>query len=440
MAQNGLGQPTTLDQSIGATPNFVSDLKREWLVAGRVKTVQGYPVRGAAVTISSPNNTATRILPSDVDGEFKYQFSVIAEESNRFTVLLTVKKKGFQTMHAYVNFGHSDQSFWIPLTMHEVQAEDPEQLSQADLISGLTPTLKQLGLAAGLAAKSAKDYTRGVAAFLDQHNFERAVPRLAKVHDDNPSCIACQTMLGLAELNWNAWDNARDAFAKGVNATLKDRSAGRSEPLVAYGTWLNWENDAEGAEPYLQEAIKLSPQNALALQEFGRSLMTTQQFDAARDYLKKAIAAGAGPEGQLLYIKSCLGSGRTDEAAAEMTRYLAGRDVKKMPLRVREVWGSLKDREKLDVTYGKAKPQKGHVQLDFLQSPPAALIQGLEPAKDQEQLPSILDATGTKILEMTQNFPNTISSEAIHQEQLSNKGKMRGSQDQTFRYLCMLPT
>jgi len=50
---------------------------------------------------------------------------------------------------------------------------------------------------------------------------------------------------------------------------------------VAYGTWLNWENDAEGAEPYLQEAIKLSPQNALALQEFGRSLMTTQQFDAA---------------------------------------------------------------------------------------------------------------------------------------------------------------
>jgi hypothetical protein len=41
---------------------------------------------------------------------------------------------------------------------------------------------------------------------------------------------------------------------------------------------------------------------------------------------------------------------------------------------------------------------------------------------------------------MTQNFPNTISSEAIHQEQLSNKGKMRGSQDQTFRYLCMLPT
>jgi tetratricopeptide (TPR) repeat protein len=355
-------------------------------------------------------------------------------------VILTVKKKGFQTSHSYVNFGHAAASFWIPITMHEVQEEDPEQLSQADLISGLAPKLRQLGPQDGLAAKSAKDYTRGVAAFLDQHDFVRAVPLLEKVQADNPTCIACRTMLGLADLNWSAWDNARDAFAKGVNATLKDRSNGRPEPLVAYGTWLNWENDAEGAEPYLQEAIKLSAQDPLALQEFGRSLMVTQQFDAARDYLKKAIAAGAGPEGQLLYIKSCLGSGHTDEAATEMTRYLAGRDVKKMPLRVREVWGSLKDREKLDATYGKSKPQRGHAQLDFLQSPPADLIKGLEPAKDQEQLPSILDATGKKILEMTQNFPNTISEEAIHQEKLSNKGKLRGSQDQTFRYLCMLPT
>ena len=435
----GFGQPLNADQRLGSTPNNVTAMEREWLVAGRVKTVKGLPVRGAGVTISTLTSTATRILASDVDGEFQYQFSMIAEESNRFSVILTVKKKGLQTAHAYFNFGNSDKSFWIPITMHEVQEEDPEQLSQADLISGLAPKLRQLGPADGLAPKSAKDYNRGAVAFLDQHDFTRAIPLLAKVVDNNPSCVACQTTLGLAELNWSAWDNARNAFAKGVNATLKDRSTGRPEPLVAYGTWLNWENDAEGAAPYLLEAIKLSPQNALALQEFGRALIATQQFDAARDYLKKAIAAGAGPEGQLLYIKSCLGSGHVDEAAAEMTRYLAGRDVKKMPLRVREVWGSLKDREKLDATYGKSKPQKGRVQLDFLQSPPSDLIQGLEPAKDQEQLPSILDATGRKILEMTQNFPNTISVEAIHQEKLSNKGKLRGSQDQTFRYLCILP-
>jgi len=42
MAQ-GLGQPMTLDQSLGSTPNNVSMMQREWLVAGKVKTVKGYP-------------------------------------------------------------------------------------------------------------------------------------------------------------------------------------------------------------------------------------------------------------------------------------------------------------------------------------------------------------------------------------------------------------
>jgi hypothetical protein len=40
---------------------------------------------------------------------------------------------------------------------------------------------------------------------------------------------------------------------------------------------------------------------------------------------------------------------------------------------------------------------------------------------------------------MTHNFPNTSSLEAIHQEKLGNKGKVRGSQEQKFRYLCIIP-
>ena len=60
--------------------------------------------------------------------------------------------------------------------MHEVQVEDPEQLSMSDLTKGLTPTLKQLGVPQGLAVKSQKDYAKGVAAFLDKGDYERAIP------------------------------------------------------------------------------------------------------------------------------------------------------------------------------------------------------------------------------------------------------------------------
>jgi Tfp pilus assembly protein PilF len=433
--------PQTLEQRIGVTPQDITSLQNRWIVAGKVKTVTGYPVKGAAVTISPLSTTATRLLATDVDGEFNYQFGMLAEEVREFKALLTVKKKGFETEHAYVNYGKSARTWWIPFTLHE-EGDDANRdlLSAADLIAGVAPKLRQLGPANGLSSKSEKDYTRGVTAFLDQQNPQRAVPILADVSENNPTCIGCQTMLGLAELDWDAWDNAKESFINGVNAAMTNRTMGGAEPFVVYGTWLNWQHDPVKAEPFFLEALKSSPQDALALQELGRTLLIQQEFGAASEYLKKSLAAGAGPEGRLLYIRACVGAGRVDEANAEMARYLAGRDIKKMPLPVREVWASVQDRNKLVATYAAEKWKKDHAHFDFLQNPPADLIQGLEPAKDQVQLPSILDAAGAKILEMTRNFPNTTSLEAIHQQRLGKKGEVRSSQNQKFRYLCMLPS
>jgi hypothetical protein len=110
-----------------------------------------------------------------------------------------------------------------------------------------------------------------------------------------------------------------------------------------------------------------------------------------------------------------------------------------MPPRVRQLWVSIQNREKVEAAYGKTKPQKGREIVDFLQHPPANLTPGLEPAADQQQLSSILDGVGAKILEMTKSFPNTSSLEEIHQEKLGHKGKVSNTQDQKFRYLCMVP-
>jgi tetratricopeptide (TPR) repeat protein len=428
-------------------------MQKFWLVAGQVKTVQGEPVRGAAVTVAPtdlrsnpvedatelfPLNTSTTIVSTDAQGEFRANFSMVADITPEFNAILTVKKKGFKTAHAFVNYGNSDKTWLVELTLHELRDEDPDLLSPADLISGLAPKLKQLGPVDGLAVKSAKDYTRGVMEFSERHQSERAVPRLSKVAEKNPSCARCRIMLGLAELDWSDMDDARAAFTDGVNAAIANREKGGPEPLLAYGTWLNWQHDPEKAEPFFLEALKNAPQDALALQELGRTLELLQQYEAANDYLKKALAAGAGPEARLLYVESCLGTGRSTEAAAELNRYLDGRDVKTMPSRVRQIWVSVQDREKAAAMYRRSAPQKA-AHLDFLQTPPADLIRGLEPAKDQERLPSILDGVGARILEMTQNFPNTSSLEVIHQEKLGKKGKVQGSQDQKFRYLCMVP-
>ena len=408
-------------------------------MGGKVKTFQGDPLRGATVTVTPLVATDTRMLATDAQGKFRTEYTLNVEMVRELSVVVTVKKKGFQTAHAYVNYTHSSKNWELPLTLREA-VEDPELLSTANLISGLAPKLRKLGPPDGLSAKSEKDYARGVADFLDQRHLEAAVPLLVKVLERDASCTACRTMLALAELGWGDWDGANKTLSEGVTAVQADPKMARAELFVAYGTWESWHHELGKAEYFFQEALKLAPEDALALQELGRTQVSMQEYDAASENLKSALAAGAGPDARLLYVEALLGAGRPLEASTEMNAYLNGRDVKGMPVWVRQVWSNVQNRERAQTTYFKAKGQKGQAHLDFLQHPPADLIQGLEPAKDQEQLIPILDGAGAKITEMTKNFPNTSSLEMIHQEKLGHKGDISDAQNQKFRYLCVVPS
>ena len=158
MAQS-LGQSSDV---LGNNPFAV--IQQFWVVAGKVKTLQGVPVRGATVTVTPLISAGSKLLTTDAQGEFHTQYQLMAEGVNEFSVLLTVKKKGLQTAHAYVDYGRSARTFAVPVTLHGL-VEDADLLSSADLVNTLAPRLKQLGPAEGLAEKSQKDYTKGVDFF-----------------------------------------------------------------------------------------------------------------------------------------------------------------------------------------------------------------------------------------------------------------------------------
>ena len=221
------------------------------------------------------------------------------------------------------------------------------------------------------------------------------------------------------------------------NKIQADPSVGRPEPLVALGVMESWRHQPRNAAGYFVEALKYAPQDPLALQELGRSQLLIENWEAADQYLSKAIAAGAGPEVRLLRAEALLGEDQFQAASTEMTRYLDGRDVKKMPIQVRQLWVQIQDRMKVESAYLKAKP-KGDAAIDYLHRPPPDL-KGLEPATDQGQLDSILSAVGKTVAEFFRNFPNTTSLEQIHQEKLGRKQKVGDTLDQKFRYLCFTP-
>jgi hypothetical protein len=352
------------------------------------------------------------------------------------SVTLTVTKEGFLKAHVTIDLGDSSKAWVFPVTLRDAE-EDPSLLSQADLISGLAPRLKKLGASEGLSAAEEKDYARGVEEFLDRNRTDRALPPLTKVTLHDPSCVQCRTMLALAQLDSGDWDGAYRSLAQATTKILADRSLGRAEPLLAMGVMESWRHQPRNAAGYFVEALKYAPQDPLALQELGRSQLLLQNWGAADEYLAKALAAGAGPEVRLLRVEALLGGDQFQAANTEMTRYLAGRDVKKMPIQVRQLWAQIENRKKVEAAYGKAKP-KGGAAIDYLHRLPPDLT-GLEPATDQGQLDSILSAVGKTVAEFFRNFPNTSSLEQIHQEKLGRKQKVGTTLDQKFRYLCFTP-
>jgi tetratricopeptide (TPR) repeat protein len=160
-------------------------------------------------------------------------------------------------------------------------------------------------------------------------------------------------MRALVELASSDWDGANRDLGEAVNATLKDRKAGRAEPLIFYGVMESWRHENGQAAAYFAEALKFSPKDPFALEETGRAELQLQNWTTADAYLAKALSVGAGPDARLMRVQALLNEGHSDEAKKEMNRYLDGRDVKNMPLRVRELYTQVQQRKAVEVAYAK---------------------------------------------------------------------------------------
>jgi len=413
------------------------------LVAGKVYTPAGDPVVHARVEITNNAGAPYHDLTTDNQGEFRADFNLLGQtvEIRHFGVTLKVTKKGFQTACRYAEMEESDHQIGFAITLRPVQPEDANVLSQAELISGVAPRIRQLGPSDGLSAKEEKDYAHGVQEFLDRSRPDRAVPYLAKVVRLNPSCLRCRTMLALAELSWGDWDDPPHELEQAIHALIADRKLGSAEPLLTYGVLISWRHDPEKAIAYFMEALKYAPQDALTYQELGRAQCMEMNWYSGNESLKKALAAGAGPEARLMRAEALVWAGTPDEAAAELTLYLNGRDAKDISPRVRSIQANIQARRKDEVAF-RARSFKaqarGEQPLDYLHHPPQNLPD-FEPAADQAQMESILAAVGKNVAELVSGLPNICSIEKVQQEKLGRNGKVGISQEHKYRYLALAP-
>lgn len=145
--------------------------------------------------------------------------------------------------------------------------------------------------------------------------------------------------------------------------------------------------------------------------------------------------ASAPPEAHLKRAQALIGECKPNEARAELETYLNGSKPKDLPRPVRMTWMQMMLRVELETEAQRSKPVVDRGLPELIQTLPE--LKGLQPAKTQEELPTILKKTGDRVEAFFRDFQNTSSLEQIQHELLNRKERVSFTQSERFHYLLL---
>jgi tetratricopeptide (TPR) repeat protein len=409
-----------------------------WYVFDRTTDLRGNPLGGVAVRVDAGIGMGSmRLLTTNFQGEFQTEFTLDAQLYRRLTVNLVATKSGYAAAHETVEIGPNNKTSGIALVLRE-STENPDQLPLATLVGLLAPRLRQ-DAAKGSGAEAGrkeKEFVRGCEMLIDRHDAVRAVPLLSKGVEQVSSCVECRLLLTLALLQSGSWAGANrqlDEVTKLNDATTWKRP----EPALIAGVLEEWRGETSRSAGFFQKALEIDPNSILALQEMGRVQISQKNWEAADRYLERAIRAGASDEARLLRVRALLEEGDNVEAGREMDQYTAGHHLKTLPPEARTLNVQVKDRLSLE-RYAKVKSVLAESPQDLMKVMPE--LKGMRMASNQDELKVVLKNVGEGVESFFKNFPNTVSLEQVHQEQLGKDGKVTRALDQDFQYLLLAQT
>ena len=414
---------------------FESIENHVWHIFGTVTDFKGEPIRGAKVHIDLGYGMKyLRDVKTDLQGQFKTQYELDFKTIKTLVVNLAVTRKGYHSAREVVDFGKGDKTWEIKITMRE-DTGGPEDLSEESLVKALGSKLRASLDGDNALASERKDLARGAQELLDNQNPVKAVEALDRVVKKRPDCLDCRMLLGLARLEAGSLDGAVHEFAEAAKSEdAKGTNLQRARLNLISGVLEDWKGEYNKAAGFLMQAKDQAPDDPFILEELGRTLVFQKNWEAADEYLEKAIRAGASKEMMLFRTRALLEEGDTGAAAAQLKDYMGDRPAKDFPLPVRSLRTQILARLKLESSTRVSSVVNQPVDTLVAAIPE---LQGMEPAANQDELAMILARTGADVQAFFQNFPNTVSEEQVREERLGKNGETRGSLDEKFQYLLL---
>ena len=415
--------------------------RQTWHVFGKVTDFKGSPLRAAAVRVDiGYGGKFIKDLTTNAQGEFRTEYTFDSALTTKLSVSLLVNREGFAPAHEFVDYGAGGKTWEIDVAMRPDTVGDDE-LPVPALVDALAPKLRASLETDAAIAPARKDLAKGVSEFLDQHDAAKAVTSLTKVTTRYPDCGSCRTLLGLALLDAGSWNGASRELAEAAKlAQTGSSNPDKIRSFLILAEIENWKGEYNPAAGFLMQATQLDPKNAFILQEMGRTLVLQKNWEAADDYLHRALVAGGSKDAMLLRARALLEEGDPEAASGVMKDYLGDAELKTFPMPVRALDNEIAERMKLQ-SYAKVESVVSEPLPSLIKAVPE--LRELRPSSsetgqtDQATLAAILQKTGENVQFFFSGFQNTVSTEEIHQERLTKDGKIKDSLDQKFQYLLL---
>ena len=426
--------PPLQDLSGPSVVEHASHIERVWTIFGLVTDLAGDPIRQAKVKVDIGAGKP-EVLETNLKGEFKSDFAATVAQYSALHAKVVASKEGYFTAYETADFEAKDNVTREILVVLREESENSEFLSPPTLVSSLEQRFRSPA-ALGLVPEPAlKDYEKGAKKLFDEGSSVDAVSSLAKSVGKASGCINCRLLLCLANLAAGGIASANQQEAeidKLTNAGNMPRE--RATLLYIAGVVETWRHENKNAVGFFQKALEILPSDPSVLQELGRTLLLQKNWEAADEYLEKAIQAGAPSEAHLLRARALLEEGDVDAANAEMQTYVGKQPVRSLPLAARLTY--LDVQQRLEVkSLSKVKSVVDQPFPELIKAMPE--LKGMEAAGNQDALPLILQKVGDNVAAFFRDFSNTISEEDIRVENLRPDGHVKESLSEKSNYLLL---
>jgi len=409
-----------------------SRITRDWTIFGRVTTLGGDPIRAAKVLVDT-GAVRPEILETNLKGEFTTQVSGTVTQYDALHVKVTASRDGYFTAHETADFlAKENVTREIVVVLREA-SESSELLSPAALVASLEGRFRSPATLALVPGPAWKDYQKGADKLFVANSPQDAVSSLTKSVGKAPGCVNCRLLLCLAHLAGDGIASA-DLQEKEIDKLTQSGKMPQERATLLYiaGVVETWRNQNKNALGFFQKALALQPSDPNVLLEMGRTLLFEKNWEAADDYLEKAIKAGSSTEAHLLRARALMEEGDVSSAEGEMKAYIGDRPVRTLPTEARLTYLDLQQRVEMR-SLSKVKSVVNQPLPELIKAMPE--LKGLEAAPNQDALPTILQKVGENVEAFFRDFSNTVSEEDIRVENLRADGQFKGGRTEKDNYL-----